>query len=113
MITKTIDVRIREVLEEHYGMFQTQLEVEYEDKLVNCLMEESYETKHEWATYNQVVIELKNNLHEYQLVQELQYRLTDLECPKNACIEVIGKGKVVTPELQRLYEKIINFKDLM
>lgn len=111
MIAKPIDVRIREVLEENYGLFQTHLEVVYEEKMVTRLMEESLEVKREWATYNQVVIELKNNLNEYHLVKELQYRLTDYECPKNACMEVIGNSKVVTPELQRLYIKIMNFKD--
>lgn len=111
MVTKPIDVRIREVLNEYNGLFSTALEMQYESKLVDSLMRESYDMKHEWATFNQVVIELKNNLHEHQLAKELQYRLSDYESPKNACIDVISHTKSVSPELQRLYEKIQNFND--
>lgn len=111
MIAKPIDVQIREVLVEHYGTFETDLEIQYESIIVSGLMEDSYATKLEWATFNQVVIELKNNLNELHLAQQLQYRLSELESPKNACIDVISNTKTRTPELQRLYEKITNFTD--
>jgi hypothetical protein len=111
MIKKPIDVKIREVLAEQFGVGESHLEVQYENTLVEGLMEECFDTKHEWATYNQVVVELKNNLKEYQLAKELQYRLSDYESPKNACIDVITNTRTVSPELQRLYEKITNFMD--
>ena len=111
MVNTQIENRIRTVLREHYGEFSTNLELYYENKLTDALLLESNTKKHEWATYNQVILELKNNLKAYQLVKELQYRLTDHECPKNACIDVIGHSKKMTPELQRLYEKITNFSD--
>jgi hypothetical protein len=108
---QTLDERVREVLRSHYGSFDTFLEEKYESTITDRLIAETFDKKHEWATYNQVVLELKNNLSEMQLVKELQYRLTDYESPRDACIEVISSSKNVTPELLRLYEKIKNFND--
>jgi hypothetical protein len=112
MIIESIDIRIKRVLNEHYGDFNTTLELDYENIIADRLLNEvTYDKKLEWATYNQVVLELKHNLNDYQLVSELQYRLSDLEHPKRVCMEVITNSKTVTPELQRLYEKIVTFND--
>lgn len=112
MIKEPIAVRIKRVLTEHYGSFDTTLEINYEKVLSNHLMAETtYDKKLEWATYNQVVLELKHNLNNHQLVCELQYRLSDYETPRKVCMDVIKNSETITPELIRLYEKIMNFDD--
>jgi hypothetical protein len=101
--------KIRKILREHYGAFETVLEHQYEDKITNQLHEGPYSNREAWATYNQVVLELKNSLNDTLRVKELQYKLTD-ECnPKDIVIEVIESVKTITPELERLYNKIKNF----
>jgi hypothetical protein len=42
-------------------------------------------------------------------VKELQYKLTEEENPREVIIEVIEDVKGLTPELERLYNKIKNF----
>ena len=81
----------------------------YRDKITEALLQEDIRNKNEWATYNQVIIELKHNIKDNLKVRELLYRLTDKEDPNNACIEVIKNIKTKTPELERLYYKIMNF----
>lgn len=110
--------KIRNELRESYGDFETYLEHKYEETVVEKLYEENLEkrlssdkllVKKAWATYNQVIIELKHNLKDMLRVKELQYRLTDKENPREVCIEVIKGVKKRSPELERLYEKIRNF----
>jgi hypothetical protein len=106
-----LEDRIREVLRNHYGEFNTGLELQYENKLIESLMENDNYNRHRWATYNQVILEFKDKIKDFTRVKELQYRLTDIEDPDNVCMEVIKSTHIKTPELQRLYEKIMNFKE--
>ena len=101
--------KIRKALRESYGDFSTNLEGAYRDRITEALLHENLNNKKEWATYNQVIIELKHNVKDNLLVRELLYRLTDIEDPNNACISVIKEVKTKTPELERLYHKIMNF----
>ncbi len=97
------------MLRESYGDFVTNLEGEYQDKITEALLDNDFDNKMEWATYNQVVLELKHNIKDNLRLRELLYRLTDKEDPNKACIEVIKEVKIKTPELDRLYHKIVNF----
>lgn len=111
MITKRkeLEVKIKELLNEVYGDFITDLEHEYEDKIVSLLMTEKYSKKEEWVTYNQLMIELKHSLKNELKVKELQYRLTDDENPKHVCIRIMEELDFKSPEMLRLYEKIKTF----
>lgn len=102
--------KIRQVLREHYGSFDTVLEHHYEEKITNELIEGDYEIRKAWVTYNQVILELKNTLKDMLKVKELQYKLTEDGDPTSVCIEVIKDIKDRTPELTRLYEKIKTFE---
>lgn len=99
--------KIRQVLREHYGEFQTKLEKEYEMKVIENLQIES--NRWEWATYNQLILELKNNIKDNLRVKELLYRITDKENPNDVCMDIIHKVGFVSPELERLADKIRNF----
>jgi len=101
---------IRIVLRGVYGDFNTYLEHEYEDRVTEHLFIGSIIDKQKWATYNQVIIELKNNLKDTLKVKELQYKLTENLDPTDVCLEVLSNLKTKTPELERLYYKIMNFK---
>jgi hypothetical protein len=103
-----LKLKISDVLKEHYGEFNTFLEIEYENKLTENLIVGDYETKNAWATYNQVILELKFSLCDNLRVKELQYNLTENSNPNLECIKVIEEVKTLTPELTRLYEKIQN-----
>ena len=102
--------KIREVLREQYGDFETHLEHIYEDKITERLSDSNPKSRNAWATYNQVVLELKHSLNDSLRVKELQYKLTDNSDPNQVCIEVIKEVKHISPELERLYYKIRNFK---
>lgn len=104
-----IKVKIKKVLREYYGNFNTYLEHEYENKLTENLIVGDLDNKKAWVTYNQVILELKNNLKDMLKVKELQYRLTEAKNPNEVCIEVLETVKERTPELDRLYYKIKNF----
>ncbi len=99
--------RIRKILRENYGEFKTHLEHIYEDTITEHLVLDK--DKEAWATYNQVVIELKHSIKDNLRVKELQYKLTENSDPNIVCIEVIKKVKKHSPELERLYHKIKNF----
>jgi hypothetical protein len=58
---------------------------------------------------NKLSLELKHNLKDAVKVKELQYKLTDNQDPNNVCVEVIRDVSHLTPELSRLYHKIMNF----
>jgi cytochrome b involved in lipid metabolism len=102
--------KIRQVLREHYGNFDTMLEHDYEDKVTTYLFEGDIEIKQAWVTYNQVILELKNTLKDMLKVKELQYKLTEDTNPSSVCIEVIDGIQDKSPELKRLYEKIKTFE---
>jgi hypothetical protein len=99
--------KIKKILREHYGKFQTRLELEYETKIVENL--ENNQNRQEWATYNQLLLELKHNIKDSLKVKELQYRITDVENPNDVCMDIIQKLKTTSPELERLADKIRNF----
>ncbi len=101
--------RIKTVLREHYGEFDSYLEHKYETRLTETLIGGKLEDKRAWMTYNQVMLELKYSLKDQLKVKELQYKLTEDINPNEVCIEVIGNIKYLTPELERLYFKILNF----
>jgi hypothetical protein len=101
--------KIREVLRCQYGEFETILEHQYEDKLTKTLIVGNKTLREEWVTYNQVILELKHSLKDMLKVKELQYKLTEEEDPKTVTIEVMEGVKALTPELERLYNKIKNF----
>jgi hypothetical protein len=103
--------KIRKVLNEQYGGFKTELEHEYEVKLTEKLMDSSSKNKMMWATYNQIVIEFKNTIKDDLRVKELQYKLTDDSENRDSILESIENFKSITPELERLYYKIKNFKN--
>lgn len=105
----SLKVKIKKTLRESYGDFNTNLETEYQAKVTEVLIEGSRRRNEEWATYNQVILELKHNIKDTLKVNELLYRLTDKEDPNHACIKVIKEVKTRTPELERLYYKIMNF----
>jgi hypothetical protein len=100
--------KIKSLLREHYGSFDTYLEHKYENTITENLMTGTTKIRQAWVTYNQVVLELKNSLKNTLKVKELQYKLTENSDPNEMCIEVITDVKDTTPELQRLYEKIKN-----
>jgi len=105
----TLKTKIRKVLKEHYGDFDSVLEHQYETKLTENLIIGDLQKKKAWATYNQVILELKHSLKDMLKVKELQYKLTDNNNPNEVIIEVIEDVKGTTPELERLYNKIRNF----
>lgn len=102
--------KIRVVLRDHYGSFSTYLESKYENVLTENLISGDSNDKKKWATYNQVILELKNNIKNMLMVKELQYKLTDNLDPNDVCISVLENVKNANPELERLYYKIKNFK---
>jgi hypothetical protein len=101
--------KIREILKNQYGEFETILEHQYEDKLTETLIDGTMVLREEWVTYNQVVLELKHSIKDMMKVKELQYKLTEDTNPKEIIIEVIEDVKGMSPELERLYNKIKNF----
>jgi hypothetical protein len=98
--------KIRKVLREHYGEFESYLEHRYEEVLTENLINGSRSIKQAWATYNQVVLELKKSIKNTLKLKELQYKLTDNSNPNDTCIEVISDIKDTSEELKRLYNKI-------
>ena len=100
--------KIKRILREHYGDFETRLEREYEKKIVDNL--NNGHNLMEWATYNQLILELKHNIKASIRVKELQYRITDSENPNDVCMDIIRKVGYSSPELERLADKIRNFE---
>ena len=101
--------KIKKALTEVYGNFETELEIEYETRITENLLHGNRQDRIEWATYNQVIIELKHNLKNMLKVKQLQYELTDGKNPNEVCINVIDGLKIKSDELERLYVKIMNF----
>jgi hypothetical protein len=109
---RVINIRdnIRLKLNEIYGGFETKLESDYSEFLIDKINVENTDEKHKWLTYNQVILEIKHGLKNMLLVKELQYRLTDNSNPNEVCLKLIEKINNKTPEIERLYYKILNFK---
>lgn len=105
-----METKIREILRNYYGEYISELELEYENKIINALSEHDDKLKKQWVTYNQVILELKHNMKNILKVQELQYKLTESDNPKETCIEVLNSIEIRTEELDRLYKKIESFK---
>lgn len=102
--------KIRKTLREVYGDFETYLEHEYENRLTEHIFSDSPKDKQKWATYNQVLLELKHNIKDMLKVKELQYKLTEENSnPTISCIDVLDSLKYRSEELERLYNKIKNF----
>ena len=101
--------KIRQELQKQYGDFNTVLEHQYEEKIVEKLIASNEIKKKEWITYNQVILELKHTLKNILKVKQLQYMLTENLNPNTVCIEVIKDVKDSSPELERLFDKINNF----
>lgn len=101
--------RIRELLKSQYGEYDSHLEEVYEHKILETLNTKNKKKAEAWLTYNQVVLELKHNIKDHLKLRELQYRLTDSENPNRACLDVLSDIKKNSPELERLYYKIMNF----
>jgi len=78
-------------------------------KVVDSISTNNKKRVEAWLTYNQVILELKHNIKDALKVKELQYRLTDSENPNKACLDVLADIKKNSPELERLYYKIMNF----
>lgn len=102
--------RIKFHLRQSYGDFNTILENQYNNLLTEHLLNNDKNGREVWLTYNQVILELKHSLKNVLKVQELQYRLTDGEYSKDSVIKIIEEVKTTSPELNRLYYKIKNFK---
>jgi hypothetical protein len=101
--------KIKKELKKHYGGFDSYLEQKYVGIVTENLINGDFEDKQAWLTYNQVILEFKNNLRNMLKVKELQYKLTDNLNPNEVCINVLEETIDRTPELERLYRKIINF----
>jgi len=101
--------KIKSVLKDEYGDFNSYLEDKYETRLTERLIGGDIKDKKAWATYNQVILELKHSIKDQLKVKELQYKLTEDINPNEVCIDIIKKVKNLTPELERLYYKILNF----
>lgn len=100
--------QIKKILDEAYGKFETELELEYASLLEKGISNEDWKVREKWATYNQIILELKHNMNDMISVKELQYKLTDNEQPEVACISILENIKR-NPELDRLYNKIIDY----
>lgn len=103
-----LKAKIRLVLNETYGEFNTHLELEYENKVIENLSMGDTKKQKAWVTYNQVILELKHSLKDTLRTKELQYKLTGDANPNEVCIDVLENVKDFTPELTRLYYKIKN-----
>jgi len=104
-----LKVKIRKLLKERYGNFDTYLEHIYETKVTENLLKGDINSRKAWVTYNQIILELKHSLKDNLKVKELQYKLTESTNPNNDCIEVIRDLIHQSPELERLYYKVSNF----
>ncbi len=102
--------KIREILRKVYGEFNSYLEKKYEEKLVNILVNGTAYDKYKWITYNQILIELRLTKKDENITNELLYKLTEDGDPTNSCITFLDELGERNKELDRLYDKLINFK---
>jgi hypothetical protein len=104
-----LNSRIRSTLKENYGDFVSDLEIEYENKVTEKLLNGDLKDREIWLTYNQVVLELKHNLRDTISTKELLYKLTDDDVEySEVCVEKISSLIVKSEELERLYYKLKN-----
>jgi len=101
--------KIRDILREANGSVDTYLEETFEKKILESISTRNKKRAEAWLTYNQVILELKHNVKDGLRVKELQYRLTNSENPNKVCLDVLIDIKKNSPELERLYYKIMNF----
>lgn len=101
--------KIKLELDKLYGTFESNLELLYKDKIIYEIEYNDFEKRSEWATYNQLILELKNNIYYKAKLNEILYRITDDENPKQVCISILDKISNKNLELDRLYHKIKNF----
>jgi len=99
-----VEIKAKKVLKEYYGSFSTPLEREYENKIVQELLTSDLEGKRKWATFNQVIVEVK--VSGVNKLSELLYRITDGEDPVKCCIDILEPMVHMTAEMERLYTKI-------
>lgn len=102
--------KIRKILRENYGDFETYLEHEYEAALTENLINGNLKKKKIWLTYNQIILELKHTLKDMLMVKKLQYKLTDNSDPNEECTKIMEGIKDCSIELNRLYHKVTSFK---
>lgn len=100
--------KIRVILRELYGPETTNLDKVSIDVITEGLLLEEWFEKEKWATYNQVLLEIKL-LGDTDKMRELQYFMSDDIDPKNICINIINKIDNKSTELLRLLEKIKTF----
>jgi hypothetical protein len=100
--------KIKSVLTDNYGEFSSVLEMQYIEKLTEKLSSKSAIEQNIWATYNQVILEVKT-YNNHLLLQELLYVLTENEITNDCILNIIDKIEPKTPELDRLHIKIKNF----
>lgn len=101
--------KIKSALNEVYGNFESGLEVEYESRVTEILLNGDIRHREEWVTYNQVILELKHTLKNMLKVKQLQYELTESLSPRDTCISIIEGLESKSDELDRLYYKIMAF----
>jgi uncharacterized protein YdiU (UPF0061 family) len=101
--------KIKTVLKDTYGEFTSFLETEYEVKLTEKLSSNSITERKIWATYNQIIIEVKCNQNNDLILKELLYILTENEINNESILFVIDKIENKTKETDRLFNKIKNF----
>jgi hypothetical protein len=101
--------RIRQILRETNGTVEGYLEEQFENKVLESVSSRNKKEAEAWLTYNQVILELKHNIKDALRAKELQYRLTGSENPNKSCLNVLVDIKRESPELERLYYKIMNF----
>lgn len=101
---------IKQLLDLNVGNEKTKLNKVYKNKITERLLNGSNKTKHKWATYNQLVVEL-NKAGLFTKKKELQYKLTDNEQPhpKKICLNILRDTHIEGKEFNRLYHKIMNF----
>lgn len=102
--------KIKEILKKVYGEFNSYLEKKYEEKIIDILVNGTAYDKYKWITYNQILIELRNSKNTKDRIDELLYKLTETNDPKNATISFLDTIDNKNNELTRLYDKLINFK---
>lgn len=100
---------ILRVLRSSYGDFNTTLDNQYSNTIVNEISDNKTNVIREWLTYHQVILELKKTDTTVAKAKEIQYRITDGEHPKNVCLDVIKELTDSNSELKRLFTKINNF----
>lgn len=101
--------RVCDVLVEHLGEVESQLDSEMMDFLMIGFEMEDAQDRYVYAVVTNLLVELKDNYP--KRYRELQYRLTDNTCdnPIEPCLDVVRAIKYRSDELDRLYIVLCNF----